>query len=293
MDTLTRQDAEKIFEQTKEYLFYNTRPDSHPVAYLLGGQGACGKSNLTRRIEQDNICGYFLRINGDEYRQLHPDFGRVSADPLTFSSETQVLSSVFTEGLIREGVRRGVNLIIEGTMRRPQTVLRTARFLKEHGYTVKSAAIAASPELTRIGIYDRYARQLAVTGSGRLADVASHDAAAVAVPSTLQALHDSGLVDETRVYSLHAGGHISTMFRGEHADYASLFAAERGRQLCDGELREDFLMRAGQAEAVLPEEVRPALRKAVAALRRAAAPPQAKTRAKKTESLPAKGPALR
>jgi len=49
---------------------------STPVAIILGGQPASGKSNLTKVAESEHENEIFLIINGDEYRAYHPESSR-------------------------------------------------------------------------------------------------------------------------------------------------------------------------------------------------------------------------
>jgi hypothetical protein len=51
-----------------------------------------------------------------------------------YSEETQIFSNVFTEELIKEALDKKYDIIIEGTMRNPETPLKTAEQLKNAGF---------------------------------------------------------------------------------------------------------------------------------------------------------------
>jgi hypothetical protein len=66
--------------------------------------------------------------------------------------------------------------LLEGGFRDPTRVLATAERFADAGYQVRICALAVPAALSRLGIIERYARQIEVAGTGRWTTAASHDA---------------------------------------------------------------------------------------------------------------------
>ena len=97
---MQRYEVEAIFEQKKDGLFEDINISSQkPIAIILGGQPACGKSTLINVAKKDHPNLDFLTVNGDLYRPFHPNKELIK-DPIKYPIETQIFSSVFTEKLI-------------------------------------------------------------------------------------------------------------------------------------------------------------------------------------------------
>ena len=81
--------VKEIYQEEKEKLLRNLIPQEKPLAFILGGQPASGKSKLAKefigKFSNDNI----LFVNGDIYREFHPDRQKLINNPLSYSKETQ------------------------------------------------------------------------------------------------------------------------------------------------------------------------------------------------------------
>jgi len=55
-----------------------------------------------------------------------------------------------------EAIKNKYNVIIEGTMRNPNTPLNTAQLLRNNGFELHAAIIASHPLVTELGVYERY-----------------------------------------------------------------------------------------------------------------------------------------
>ena len=121
----------EIYQQEKKDLLADLVSQEKPLAFILGGQPASGKSKLAKefigKFSNDNI----LFVNGDIYREFHPNRQELINNPLSYSKETQVFSNVFTENLIREAIENKYNIMVEGTMRNPQVPYNTAKMFKK------------------------------------------------------------------------------------------------------------------------------------------------------------------
>ena len=200
--------VKEIYQEEKEKLLRNLIPQEKPLAFILGGQPASGKSKLAKEFmgnfSNDNI----LFVNGDIYREFHPNRQELINNPLSYSKETQVFSNVFTENLIREAIENKYNIMVEGTMRNPQVPYNTAKMFKENGYEVEILAISAPSVFTELGLYNRYQEEINFQGWGRLAEIESHNSAVTGILSSLDLLYNEKAVDKIHLYSYQAEKHI-------------------------------------------------------------------------------------
>ena len=202
---MNKEDVKKIFQSVKDDYLSDYKNSDHPVAFLLGGQGSVGKGQLSRVIvSQNHDLQKIFFINGDVYRNEHPENKKLQHSPEVYSTETQIFSSVFTEGFIEESIKRKLNVSVEGTMRNPNTPLTTASLFRKNGYRIEAYIIAAPAEFSSLNLYTRYANELIQGELGRLADKASHDKAAEMMPITVDALYNNKAVDAIHIYSCFA-----------------------------------------------------------------------------------------
>jgi adenylate kinase family enzyme len=198
---MERIEVKQIFNEEKQALIAKCSISPVPTAVLLGGQPASGKSALTDRVLQVHLPDSFLVVNGDMFRNYHPEYDELKKNELTFSRNTQIFSDVFTEELIGEACRQKFNIIIEGTMRNPDVPFNTARLLKQSGFRVEVYAIAAPSLFTRLGIFNRYQKEVEREGYGRLADVEAHDAATVGTLKSIDRLYETAAVDKITLFT--------------------------------------------------------------------------------------------
>lgn len=196
---MDRNYIEQIFEHSKERYLRDLSSVEYPTAYILGGQPSSGKSSIsTKHINEENI----LIVNGDEYRIHHPRVKDLSTNVSEYSKETQEFSNVFTEGFIREAIARKFNIVVEGTMRRPEVVLATAKMFRDAGFRVEAHAIAAPEEFSKINIFHRYHKAIYQGEMGRLSDLEVHQQALEGLIKTLDRLYSEKAVDRIQIYSM-------------------------------------------------------------------------------------------
>ena len=200
--------VEEIYLRERKDLLSDLTPQEKPLAFILGGQPASGKSKLAKefigKFSNDNI----LFVNGDIYREFHPNRQELINNPLSYSKETQIFSNVFTENLIREAIENKYNIMVEGTMRNPQVPYNTAKMFKENGYEVEILAISAPPIFPELGLYNRYQEEINFQGWGRLAEIESHNSAVTRILNSLDLLYNEKAADKIHLYSYQAEKHI-------------------------------------------------------------------------------------
>jgi UDP-N-acetylglucosamine kinase len=176
-----------------------TRHDK-PIAYLLGGQSGVGKSVIVR-ILKDSLRNDAAFIDGDSFRELHPNFTEISR---VYGKDgvfhTAGFSGRMVERLIAELSDEKYNLIIEGTLRTSDTPHGTARLLIEKGYDAELAVMAVKPELSYISTILRYGCMLSLGATGRATPKEHHDRTVSALCGNLDTLYGSRLFANIRLF---------------------------------------------------------------------------------------------
>jgi len=169
-------------------------PTEKPLAILLGGQPASGKTTIQRMQEREepNI----IVINGDSFRKEHPNFAEIQEkhgkDSVTY---TQPFSNAVVESLIDKLSNEKYNLIIEGTLRNPDTQINTCAMLKEKGYRVELHVMAVDKETSWQGTLNRYNEMKALGQTPRATPKASHDETVAKLPDSISKAYESKLFD--------------------------------------------------------------------------------------------------
>ena len=240
---------EDIFEREKTDLLSGLKSQENPIAFILGGQPASGKSGLAKVILRQFPDKDFLFVNGDIYREFHPKANELIKYTDSYSAETQIFSNFFTEALIQEAIIHKYNIIVEGTMRNPEVPLRTALAFRENGFDVEAFVIAAPALFTELGFYLRYQEEKDFQGYGRLADKNSHDRAVESLLHSLDHLYNKKAVDKIHLYDYQAENHLVTFSLSEQQwDIDILPSTEvikaRRKQIQDKTLRLQLIARA-------------------------------------------------
>lgn len=169
-------------------------PTDKPFAVLLGGQPASGKTTIQKMQEQrePNI----VVINGDEFRKRHPNFKEIQSvygkDSVTY---TQPFSNAVVESLIDRLSNEKYNLIIEGTLRNPDTQLGTCSMLKNKGYHVELHVMAVDKASSWQGTINRYNQMKALGQIPRATPKTSHDETVAKLPGNISKAYESKSFD--------------------------------------------------------------------------------------------------
>jgi UDP-N-acetylglucosamine kinase len=215
----------------------NAISQEHPVAIILGGQNASGKSTLGEQFlfkYEHQGCG-IVRIEGDALRDYHPKFDEYNrVDDKLMVAYTAKDSGIWTRRLIEDARRSRMNMLIETTLRSPEVVTETVLQLAEGGYDVQVKVIVVSYDKSLLGSYERYETLKAVRGAGRF--VHDHTLRAVygRMPETLQALKE-----QEKCSCIHLYTREKPLFEGDYrqADVVSIIKQERCRVYTQDEVR--------------------------------------------------------
>ncbi len=184
---------ERVYREViRDVLFGDARASAHPRAVIVGGQPGAGKTAalLDARRQLAAAGDGVAFINGDELRPYHPMYGQlVAADPAKAADRTGADVGWWVERGIREAARSHFHSVVETTMRQPAIVARTAADFAAQGFQVEMRVLVVDPELSRQGIYQRYARALAKAHAPpRFTLARYHDDALAQMPATLAAV---------------------------------------------------------------------------------------------------------
>lgn len=189
-------------------------PSNNKHLIILGGQPASGKSSITKEL-YNQYSGNIVLLNGDEFKQLFPNYSELAKlDPDGTSKMVQAYSNYVVDNLKQEAIERGVNVIIEGTMRTSSVPLQTIEAFTKNGYTAEAYVISSNYFNSRIGIEQRYENEFAKQGYGRMVNPQNHDEAYHNIPNTLQELVDSKKFVDITV-ATRDGDEVAKLSRGD------------------------------------------------------------------------------
>lgn len=267
---LSAAEHKAIYDQDiSRKIFGGSTPVPHPVAIIFGGQPGAGKTASVAAAEQElRHKGGLVQIIGDDLRAFHPQYDRLLAvDDKTAAAYTDRDTGRWVEMAIAEATSRKVNLVIEGTMRDADKVAATMQDLRGAGYSIDARALAVSARLSEQGILERYERQKADRGDGRLTTQQAHSAALTGMLVTVERIEREKLADRLTLYRRGNDPIYSNELKGGDWEKApgarQALEAERDRPMTVPELRSYFQGYDRLAESLRqpgrqasPEEVR-------------------------------------
>jgi hypothetical protein len=200
-DRLSKEDLERVL---REKVLPRARLDeltSHetPKAIVLAGQPGAGKGALVRAAREE-FRGDILVIDPDEQRERIPGVRRLQeADPFGWPDQTNKDAFGLANGLRDEGVKRHVNLVIDGSMSDAGNSSRTIETLKKKGYEVEVRAISTHWLESEFGIDRRFTNQIDENGVARDVDMDFHNRVYNDLPGNLDKVAERTGV-QVRIY---------------------------------------------------------------------------------------------
>lgn len=250
---------QKIYEtRVSPRLFRHVQSVEQPTAIVLGGQPGSGKTPMQNHAAQEFAQrGGIVKIIGDDLRAYLPHYKSLQrADDKSAAFYTDRDSGRLVEKAIAEAAQRRVNVLVEGTMRNPDTVERTLRQFRDAGFRTDARALAVSPEMSSLGILQRYAAQKESRGVGRMTTTEAHQNALRGMLDTLDRIQDGRLADSLTIY--RRGGeaiHRLDLTAPAKADEA------RARELVEGERNRPLSAQEAQYKQREIERLTPILQK--------------------------------
>nr|WP_172687567.1 zeta toxin family protein [Pseudomonas syringae]ARO44811.1 Zeta toxin [Pseudomonas syringae pv. actinidiae] len=223
-----------IFEDIARHAMMLSKPVENPVAIILGGQPGAGKAALSSYATTE-LGGNSIKIDADELRKYHPHFLKLMRENDRDAADlTHRDAAGWAVKLTNLGIKEHRNLVIDGTMRDPESLAKLCSKLQSAGYRIDARVLAVNDLVSRLSIHHRYELQHEANGFGRWSNRINHDLAFTGLPLTVDRLETANLVDRmlvtnrsgTDIYDNYriAGDWQQTPVQGrEHVD------AERSR----------------------------------------------------------------
>lgn len=236
--TLSVKENLRIYKEEDIYgrYSYGLIPQKQPVAILLGGQPASGKTTLRKKILQEyETKGGIAIVEGDALRKHHPRFDEYNLENDKLSAAyTAKDSGRWSERLIEDHARNRHNMIIETTLKNRTEVSGMVERLKAAGYDVQVKVFVVSYDKSLLGCYARYERQKLEDGAGRFVPDHILKDAYVGMPETLQALKEQDICSCIQLYTRE-----EVLFEGDYrqTDIVALVQQERCRAYTSEEIR--------------------------------------------------------
>lgn len=207
-------------------VFRHARSSEHPTLIQIGGQPGAGKT-LAQLSAIDLHPGEAIApIIGDDLRAFHPDYRRLmETAPLSMPDATAPALSWWVEAALEHARQQRSGVLVEGTFRRPEITLGTAKRFHEAGYQVHVVAVAVPPWKSRLSTLERFATDHMAGRAARWTDVAAHDAGVVGTPRTIAAAAASTAVQ--RITVLNRSGTILFDAQGATPRGAAVVAHRR------------------------------------------------------------------
>lgn len=212
---------ESIYRRVEARELNQTEPQSHPKAVLLGGQGGSGKSALAQEaMHEMSARGGAIIIDADRMRELNPRFRELSkSNPESAADLTHREAAEWSRRLTVTAQENHRNLVVDGTMRNPESIAMLTKSLRENGYEVEARVAAVRPELSMLRAQARYEDQVITNGAGRQVSSEQHSQAVEGVVRTVARLEREALVDKiTVVNSRQEPIYINELNQGQWRD---------------------------------------------------------------------------
>lgn len=148
----------------------------------------------------------FVFINGDDFREFLPGYKELAkSDPDNAADLSQYAVNFWVEKSIDTCIEEELSLIVEGTMRVPETSLKTSLILKENGYSVTFVLISTPYELSLKSTKARYNEVVKLFGAGRSVKIESHDEAFTGIKKTILVLFNAKVANRFMVINRQEG----------------------------------------------------------------------------------------
>jgi UDP-N-acetylglucosamine kinase len=183
----------RIFDaEVAPWLFTDALSSPNPLLILVGGQPGGGKTRAGEDIARETR-EPVVPIIGDELRQFHPAYETLlTENPEQMPGATAQASAAWVERSLNYAAERKISVLVEGTFRRAEVTVETARQFKSEGYRVEAHVLAVPASLSLASIEARYELDRAA----RFTPKDAHDASLAGMLVTVQALSTiDGAVD--------------------------------------------------------------------------------------------------
>ena len=154
------------YQKIKKDITNSKMSVSSPVAIVLGGQPGAGKSNIYQ-IARKRFSNNLVELDCDAFRVYHPYYEQIK---LMFGKEDGAKTNPFifkaVDMLVEELSDLKYNLIIESSLKRPNTAINNGKILPPKGYEVE-LHVATNKEISWQSTINRYNEEMKKKGKPR------------------------------------------------------------------------------------------------------------------------------
>lgn len=188
------------YQKIKEDITKNKTSVDCPVAIVLGGQPGAGKSNIYQ-IARRRFSNNLVELDCDAFRAYHPYYEQIK---LMFGKEDGAKTNPFVfravDALVEELSDQKYNLIIESSLKRPNTSINNGKMLPPKGYEVELHIMATNKEVSWQSTINRYYEDLKRTGKPRAVPKEFHDKVISNICNSLNTVKESGLMSNILMF---------------------------------------------------------------------------------------------
>lgn len=228
----TRRDA-VYTDRIQPRLFADKHPTALPQAFIIAAQPGAGKTGVNDQILKDEFPdGNVVLIDTDKLRDNHPDIDDISKlDDKLQSLATHPDANHWSTRAIMDAADGHYNLLAEKTLGDPDKAGQLCGQLREKDSEVTVVFKAVHERESSLRMYQRYEKEKALDGAGRLPPQDYHDKCYEGLVATAKLLEQEKLADRIIVFDdkgekIHDSKLVDGRWTIPHADRA----IERGRE---------------------------------------------------------------
>ncbi|RXV64150.1 toxin [Burkholderia stabilis] len=205
MDTIPDFVMQRAYGRVEREAIDGSREQAEPRAVLFGGQPGTGKTALARQAMTElSGRGGAVLIDADRMRENLPQYSQLlRQDPQHAADLTHADAGRWAGRLTTAASEARRDLVIDGTMRNPESLRNLARRLSERGYKLEVRGVAMPAEVSLTRAQMRTEREIATTGAGRVVNPEQHDQAYAGMVETVALLEREKAVDRILIVDRH------------------------------------------------------------------------------------------
>ncbi|WP_186098592.1 zeta toxin family protein [Burkholderia gladioli] len=248
METIPDLVMQRAYARVEREALDGSREQAAPTAILLGGQPGAGKTALARQAMAElGARGGAVLIDADRMRENLPQYSQLlRQNPQHAADLTHVEAGRWSGRLTHAASEARRNLVIDGTMRNPESLRNLARRLNERGYTLEVRGVAMPGDVSLARAQMRTEREIATTGVGRVVNPQQHDQAYAGMVETVALLEREKAVNRIRIVDRHHREiYRNELHQGDWREppaAADAITRERGRPMTHEEIADHAAM---------------------------------------------------
>lgn len=222
--TLDRASLDQIYTDLVQPSFEGAASRHERRVVLLAGQPGSGKHWQARRIAEGLGAAV---VSGSDLRGFHPEYAQqLRQAPAEAALAVQPEVSAWQKRLVEDLGRAGANLVVEVSMREPESVRELVGVLTGQGYQVEARALAVPAVESWLDCRERTERQVA-SGLAREVNQLAHDRSVRGVLNVMSQLETDGKIQRSSVVDragneLYANSHEGTRWAKQPSARAML-----------------------------------------------------------------------